>query len=61
MKCKKPEPGKLKKNAIQGNCYVPSDLPAAVQDLADLLVEVALKQLASEKKLQLEGVKPNEK
>jgi hypothetical protein len=34
--------------AIQSNCAVPTELPQAVQDLADLLVELALNELTGD-------------
>jgi hypothetical protein len=41
--------------AIPINFTVLSDLPSSVQDLADLLVELALKQQVREKQLKLVG------
>jgi hypothetical protein len=37
------------RDAIRTNCAVTSELPTAAQDLADLLVELALRQQGGEK------------
>ena len=61
MKHQKIEPSRRQKKAIRRNCAVIPELPAATQDLADLLVELAMRQLVRDKKLEMNRVKPNEK
>lgn len=61
MKYEQVEGAQPKENAIRGNYAAFPEFSAPVQDLADLLVELALRQLASEKQLQAPGKTQHEK